>query len=132
MKAGRLSKEERDRIVELAERKLNAGQIAMRMRRHLCLQWLEERQYPRPPKSACTFCPFHTNAMWREIRDGDPAAWAQAIEVDEGLRLGTRAKGLRSLAFVHRTLVPLAEAAIDEPDVPGFDFDNECEGMCGV
>jgi hypothetical protein len=106
--------------------------IEARMSRQSCLTWLEERQYAQPPKSACTFCPFHSNAMWRDIRDNDPAAWAQAIEVDEGLRSALRAKGLRSEAFLHRSLRPLSAADIDEPDVRGFDFANECEGMCGV
>lgn len=106
--------------------------IEVRRSRRACLTWLEERQYPRPPKSACTFCPFHTNEMWRDIRATDPAAWAQALEVDDGLRLKTRAKGLRSEAYLHRSLQPLRSAPIEEPDVAGFDFANECEGMCGV
>lgn len=106
--------------------------IEARMSRADCLTWLEERQYPRPPKSACTFCPYHTNAMWRDLRDNDPESWADACEVDRALRFESRHHGLKGTLFLHRTLRPLEEAPIDEVDVPGFDFGNECEGMCGV
>lgn len=104
--------------------------IEARMSRADCLRWMEERQYPRPPKSACTFCPFHTNAMWRSIRDDDPEAWAEALSVDDALELGIA--GLNGRGYLHRSMRPLADAPIDEADVPGFDFANECEGMCGV
>lgn len=104
--------------------------IEARMSRRDCLTWLAERQYPTPPKSACTFCPFHTNAMWRDLRDNDPDAWADALLVDEALARGLNS--LREPAFLHRSLKRLADAPIDVADIPGFDFANECEGMCGV
>jgi len=104
--------------------------IEARMSRRDCIRWLEERQYPVPPKSACTFCPFHTNAMWRDIRDNDPESWAQALEVDAALARGL--KNLKSRGYLHRTCKPLAEVDLGSPDAAGFDFANECEGMCGV
>jgi hypothetical protein len=104
--------------------------IEARMSRQDCKTWLTKRQYPIPPKSACSFCPYHTNAMWRDIRDNDPEAWADALEVDEAIAEGL--PGLREGGFLHRSLTRLRVAPIDAPDVPGFDFANECEGMCGV
>lgn len=38
------------------------------MSRQRCLRWLEERGYPRPPKSACIWCPYHSEEGWREIK----------------------------------------------------------------
>lgn len=106
--------------------------IEARMSRRACLTWLAERQYPEPPKSACTFCPYHTNAMWRDLRDRDAESWTDACLVDASLRLDGRHKGMKGDLFLHRSLKPLAEAPIDEPDTPGLGFANECEGMCGV
>lgn len=100
------------------------------MSRRGCLRWLVDRQYMTPPKSACVFCPFHSDAMWRALRDEDPAGWARAIEVDRAIR-HTLGKGT---AFIHRQRVPLDEVDLSTPEDNGQGnlFINECEGMCGV
>jgi hypothetical protein len=46
----------------------------VRMSRGDCVTWLERQGYGVPPKSACLGCPYHTDRMWRELRDRDPAA----------------------------------------------------------
>jgi hypothetical protein len=87
------------------------------------------------------FCPFRSNAEWRDLRTS-PAAWAQAVEFDKRLRSEKRyvsSRGdeeraqLRGTPYLHASLVPLDEAVIDDddPDQPDM-FGNECEGMCGV
>lgn len=106
--------------------------IEARMNRVACEKWLRERQYPRAPKSACTFCPFTDNERWVALRDGAPDDFADAVAVDETIRHRGTMRGMDEAQFVHRTLVPLAEAQLDEPDDPRFGFANECEGMCGV
>ena len=46
-----------------------------RMSRHDCQRWLEKHGYPVPPKSACIFCPYKSDAEWRWLRDNDADAW---------------------------------------------------------
>lgn len=106
--------------------------IERRMSRQDCLAWLRRNGYPDPPKSACIGCPFHDNARWRDMRDHDPAAWSDAIEVDHAIRSGLR--GIRGEVYLHRSAVPLGEADLSTlADYGQLDlFDNECEGMCGV
>jgi hypothetical protein len=99
------------------------------MNRRQCIAWMAERQFSAP-KSACIGCPFHDNAMWRDLRDNSPDEWADAVHVDRQMRLGD-AQGMRGQEFMHRSCVPLDRAPIDEPDVVDL-FGNECEGMCGV
>ena len=96
-----------------------------------CLKYLEERQYPKPPKSACIGCPFHTNAMWRELRDNEPDEWADAVAADKALRTGDGYK-MRGREFMHRSCLPLDQAPIDSDDPRQLGFDLDCEGMCGV
>lgn len=96
-----------------------------------CLKYLEERQYPKPPKSACIGCPFHTNAMWRELRDNEPEEWADAVAADRALRTGDGYK-MRGREFMHRSCLPLDQATIDSDDPRQLGFDLDCEGMCGV
>lgn len=110
--------------------------IEKRMTRHDCLAWMESRGYPRPPKSACTFCPFHDDTLWREMRDNAPDSWAQAVRVDRMIRdihqQGTG--GLKQRLYLHRSLKPLDEVDLRTPEDFGqVDmFAEECEGMCGL
>lgn len=106
--------------------------VDMSMTRGDCLRWLSENGYPWPPKSSCTFCPFHDDAQWKATK-ADPAAWAQAVAVDEKIRNLNRVSSTAPL-YLHRSMVPLAEVVFkDEPEkLQGDLFGNECEGMCGV
>lgn len=110
--------------------------IEKRMNRNDCLQWLKRNSYPLPPKSSCIGCPFHDDTYWREMRDGRPDEWADAVNVDRAIRSGGtqfNAK-MRREQFIHRSLKPLDEVDLSTASDHGqLDlFLNECEGMCGV
>ncbi|MYE06647.1 MAG: hypothetical protein F4Y04_05405 [Chloroflexi bacterium] len=105
------------------------------MSRRDCEAWLRAHDYPIPPKSACTFCPYRSNAEWRALRDNSPEGWKQAVEIDRlirdmpaksraGLRLGGE-------LYVHRSGQPLEEVDLDGTDQMNL-WDAECEGMCGL
>jgi hypothetical protein len=110
--------------------------IEKEMHRRHCLKWCEERQYPKPAKSACTFCPYTDNARWRDMKANDPASFADAVAIDKVIRAGMpgpkRPKG--EAWFVHRDCVPLDEVDLSTAEDRGQLnlFNNECEGMCGV
>ena len=111
--------------------------LEARMSRRDCLRWLEERQYPIPPKSSCIGCPFHSDEMWREIRDNDPKAWADAVAVDRAIRKPIERPGvalMRGEQFMHPSLKPLDEVDLSTAEDHGQlnMFNHECEGMCGV
>ena len=109
------------------------------MRRGDCLDWMQERGYPEPGRSACTFCPYRSMPEWREMREKDPDSFEDACQVDEVIRvngpLRSGSARMRNLQFVHRSLRPLREV-IDDPDWDETRqvnmFEAECEGMCGV
>jgi hypothetical protein len=106
--------------------------IELRMSRHDCLRWMERKGYPKPPRSACVYCPHHSNAEWRRIRDEDPEGWTRAVEFDAKIRTGIHK--VRAQCFVHRDCVPLPEVDLSTDDErgQGLLWGNECEGMCGV
>lgn len=103
--------------------------IDLGMSRADCARWMDERGYPPAPKSACVGCPYHSDAYWFDMRERRPDEWADAVAFDEEIR---RIPGLDAEAFVHRSLVPLAEAVLDPSDVGQLALGAECEGMCGV
>lgn len=106
--------------------------VERHMSRQDCLAWLQRHGYPEPPKSSCVGCPFHSDAMWRAMRDEDTEAWADAVEVDRMIRTGLR--GVRGEVFLHRQAVPLDRADLSTAADHGqLDlWGNECEGLCGV
>lgn len=90
--------------------------LELGMSRKDCQRWLEARGWGSTAKSACIGCPYHGNREWRELRDGSPAEWADAVEFDAAIRTGGDRTGRAQLdgeAFLHRSLLPLSVAPID-------------------
>jgi hypothetical protein len=88
--------------------------IDKRMRKHDCERWLRDHGYPTPiPKSSCRFCPYHNNAYWRRMRDTQPKDWAKTVAFEAALHRG-KLPGVRGTPYLHRSMVPLAMAPIDE------------------
>ncbi len=106
--------------------------VERRMTRRDCLRWLDRHGYPKPPKSACIGCPFHSDAAWRHLRDDDPEAWADAVAMDRTIRTGF--PGIQGEVYLHRSAVPLDQADLTDGADPGQLglWPNECEGVCGV
>lgn len=106
--------------------------IDAEMSRRDCLAWFE-RNYPGRvlAKSACIGCPFHNDALWREMKINDPESFADAVEFDRAFRSGGKFKEER---YLHRSCKPLDEVDFRNlEDMGQLNFFNEeCEGMCGV
>lgn len=103
------------------------------MSRNDCLRWFA-KNYPgrELAKSSCIGCPYHSNAMWRDMKDNDPESWADAVEFDAAIRSGFA--GSRGELYLHRSLVPLRDVDLSTPAERGqieFGFLQECDGMCG-
>lgn len=97
-----------------------------------CLQWMEKNKYPRPPRSSCIICPFHSDAEWRRLTTDE---FEEACKFDETIREagGNDDAGLSGKLFLHRSKLPLREVDLSDKHKDQINmFDNECEGMCGV
>jgi hypothetical protein len=109
--------------------------VERKMTRADCLRWMHDHGYPRPPRSACVFCPFHSDAEWMRLRDEEPDEFARAVKFDEAFRRqAAQATGTAKVfgdVFLHSSLKPLSEVEFTQN--PQLDlFGNECEGLCGV
>ena len=116
--------------------------IELRMTRSDCAAWLTEK-YPNRPfyKSSCVGCAFHSDREWLRLAREHPDQMEAVIQLDERLRSAERPRGnLRGDAFLHRSGKPLRQALAElrerqrqNPPMAGLDdFNNECEGYCGV
>ncbi|MGA0394747.1 MAG: hypothetical protein ACO3MW_11880 [Rhodospirillales bacterium] len=113
--------------------------VEARMTRHDCKLWLERNGYPEPPRSACVYCPFHSNSEWQRLKTNDPKSFAEAVRVEKEMQnLNTAAKNsgskgfLRQTPYLHKSCKPIDQVDF-EADKNQMDlFQNECDGMCGV
>lgn len=88
---------------------------------------------PRPPKSACWFCPLHQLATWGTMRRDRPAMFDRAAKLETLLNERRDMLG-KDHVFLTRRGEPL-EAAIRaaQDELPIDDDDSECDnGVCFV
>lgn len=111
--------------------------IDIQFSRANCLEWLKNRVPHQVPRSACVFCPFHDDAEWQRLKDGDPADWDRAVEIDVALRtVGSVAnRSMNQDMFLHRSCQPLTQITFrprSNPKEMQLGFGVECDGVCGV
>lgn len=109
--------------------------IEREMTRHDCMRWMEEKGFPKPPRSACVYCPYHNDTEWRRLRDEEPHEFARAVQFERDLQaIKGKSSNFRTTPFLHRSLVPLDQVDFSTDADRGqlSFFDNECEGICGV
>ena len=107
------------------------------MTRQMCLQWMKDRGFPEPPRSACVYCPFHSDAEWRRIKDGQPEEFKRAVEFERSIQLlhsdQSLPNRLTGVPFLHKSCKPIDQVVFQNNESKGSSlWGNECEGMCGV
>jgi hypothetical protein len=109
--------------------------VDMNITRTGCLNWMSARGFPTPPRSACRYCPFHSDSEWRNQKENEPAEFEKSVEFEREMILaGTRQEVLRGTPYLHSSCVPLDQVDFGVRPHHGQMnlFGNECEGMCGV
>ena len=103
------------------------------MSRQDCIMWMKDNNYPAPPRSACYFCPFHSQSFWKDIQENDPELFAKAVKMDKEIRLTKTVKDFDEF-YLHKSFKALDKALEDDGQLDMFEkFNSICdEGMCGV
>ena len=138
-----ISLDEAGRAVRIRKRKSEDGLpgearfplIERGMTRWDCHQYNLKR-VPHPvPRSACVFCPLHSDVEWNRMKREQPEEFAVAVRLDERLREPGGMLQRTTIAhqvYLHRSCVPLGEVAFTDLRQGEFGFARECEGVCGV
>ena len=111
--------------------------IDMGWNREKCISWFQENYNKTPPRSACTFCPFHSNEEWKRVKS-NKEEWDKVVALEksfiENRELISKITGVKDKIFFHRKCIPIDQVDFDEgKNKDQLDmFNNECEGMCGV
>jgi len=112
--------------------------VDARMTRHDCHRWLAAHGWDAP-RSACYFCPYHSDDEWRRLRDTNE--WSRAVTFDRQLRAvnderrtNPEVSSLRADPYLHRSLRPLDAVDLSTQEDHGqlSMFGEECAGVCGV
>lgn len=108
--------------------------IDAHLHRQLCGEIVTEAGLPAPKKSSCVYCPYHSNAFYRELKEDYPVEFEKACKFDDAIRDpdGRYRKSLDNPPFIHRSLQPLRNVDFTDSQQNLFGFDNECEGYCGI
>jgi hypothetical protein len=110
--------------------------VELRMRRGDCVSWMLKHGYPKPPRSSCVYCPFHSNKEWRRLQTEEPEEFAKAVKFEKDLQFAKANNDeFKSIPFLHNSRKPLDEIDFRSDVERGqglLDFQDECDGMCGV
>jgi hypothetical protein len=113
--------------------------VDLKMTRADCLTWMQKFNYPKPPRSACTFCPYHSNEEWKEIKK-NKKEWDEVVAMDKAIRHQEKYKlknknstEVLDELYLHREGIPIDQVNFDKKkkDDQLDLFQSECEGMCG-
>lgn len=114
--------------------------IEKRMTRQDCLTWMQERGYPKPPRSACVFCPYHDDEEWLRLKRDEPEEFAKAVGIERAAAAAACSSTMAHAVFLHKSRIPLDQVDFEKLVAVSAAakkaqlnlFGNECEGMCGV
>ena len=110
--------------------------LDLRMTRQDCIEWMRNNGYPDPPKSSCTFCPFHSDEMWINLKKSED--WGTIVNFEKELqRLAAMDDVTLGVPFLHPSLIPIDQVVFRAKDKKHKlhqlnMFRNDCTGMCGV
>lgn len=104
--------------------------IDIGMNRDDCIAWFDGKGFPRPPKSSCLGCPYHSDKHWVEMKTNNPDEWEHTVQMDKLIR--RRSEKMVQEQFMHRSCKPLDQVDFSMLENQLDMFGNECEGMCGV
>jgi ribosomal protein L39E len=106
--------------------------VEKRMSRYQCLAWMNERGYPEPPRSACYYCPFHSDEEWLRLKTEEPKEFEKAVQYEKEYQTAV-SPVFDNVPFLHPLRVPLSEIDFSKAHDSQLSlWQDECEGMCGV
>ena len=96
--------------------------------------WFKEHYPDRNlPSSSCIGCPYHSDSVWKQLKEKDPKSFQEAVFIDQALRNVPATKGaVKGDAYLHRSRIPLVEVDFSEATTYEDLMLEECEGLCGI
>lgn len=107
--------------------------LALGMDRQDCIEWMADKGYPQPPRSACKYCPFHDDDTWTTLTPEEmEEVGAMELQLQ---RVYKEAGVFDGVPYFHDSLVPITQVQFKLPEQRPRQrklFAADCEGMCGI
>ncbi len=100
--------------------------VEMQMSRADCAAWLTRNGLEVPPKSACTFCPYHSLNAWKEMKRQGGKDWEEVQATDAEVRDMRD----RHILYLHPARRPIEEAVRIPEDHGARQLELELEAPC--
>lgn len=95
-----------------------------------CDRIIADAGLPIPPKSACYFCPFHTPAVWQDMRRDEQELFDKAADLEDLLNARRDQLG-KDHVWLTRFAAPLREVIPgNEHELLPFADEDEADGSC--
>jgi hypothetical protein len=107
-------------------------ETGLKLNRLDCDRIIRGAGLPIPPKSACYFCPFHTPAVWEDMRRDEPELFEKAASLEDLLNQRRDMLG-KDHVWLTRFAMPLREATREGQQLLPMadDKDSDCDsGWC--
>jgi len=96
-----------------------------------CMEVIRGAGLPMPRKSSCYFCPFHTPAVWAQMRRDEPELFEKSAQLEDMLNERRRMLG-KDEVYLTRFAKPLREAiAAAQDGLFGDEWDADEGYRCG-
>lgn len=106
--------------------------IDLRIDRAGCEQIIAKAGLPVPPKSSCFFCPYHTIAYWKKMKQTHPELFEKSVLLEETLNQRRQQLNRDPVWFTNK-LMPLRLVVGDnvqmdlfKDEAPGCDIGGYC------
>ena len=119
---------QRMKISQLYNVKYKYPLINKKLTRSDCYHVLEKNNFFNVKKSSCTFCPYHNNQSWKNIKSNYPKEWDKAVKLDKTIRDSTQ-YNIKDKLYLHSSKQPLDKAYLQEDQGELFMCE---EGYCGI
>ena len=97
--------------------------------------WFQERYPDRNlAKSSCIGCPYHSDGIWKDMKENDPESFKDAVNVEWTIQNNPEARGALKggTAYLHRTRVPLDQVDFSRAQTETETMQEECDGLCEI
>ena len=98
------------------------------------INWFKDNYPDRQlPSSSCIGCPYHSDSVWKQLKQDDPKSFQDAVFIDQALRNVPSTKHtIKGDAYLHRSRIPLIEVNFEDATTYESLMMEECEGLCGI
>lgn len=104
--------------------------IELGMSRADCLAWMRAQGFRQPPRSSCSYCPYHSDAEWHRLKTQSPQAFQEAVSYELAIqKAASEVPRLDGKPFLHASRMPLSQVQFNPQEAKNH---GECQGLCGV